>query len=67
MQTEDGQALFRKTLDGIQSVPEPDERESFTAAILAGTGRFLTVAETYSLAKEWSAMPKILDEMKNQG
>ena len=67
MQTEDRRALFGQTLDLIQQVPEPRERELITAAILAVSDRFLTVAETHILAKELSAMPKILDEMKNQG
>jgi len=67
MQTEDRRALFGQTLDLIQQVPEPRERELVAAAILAVSDRFLTVAETRILAKELSAMPKILDEMKNQG
>jgi len=67
MQADDRRTLFGQTLDLIQQVPEPGERELITAAILAVSDRFLTVAETHILAKELSAMPKILDEMKNQG
>jgi len=59
MQTEDGQGRFGKTLDWIQPVSEPEEREWITAAILAVSDRLLTIAETYSRAKEWSAMPNI--------
>ncbi len=67
MQTEDRRALFGQTLDLIQQVPELGERELVTAAILAISDRFLTDVETDTLTRELSTVPKILDEVKNQG
>lgn len=67
MATEDRRALFGQTLELLPLVPDADERELITAAILALSERVLTDDETATLVKELSVMSKILDEVKRQG
>lgn len=67
MQVTDRSALLRQMLELISQVPQPEERDLVTAAVLALAERALTDEEIYILERELRTVSKILERSEQRG